>query len=232
MPGPTRGRRPVEETANPQKGASERLRSGKWLAGVAGGAIAFPIAVLLHELGHFGAYAAFGFPDPVLSYSSAGWADEQFDALMEAGDLEAAAAIAEPWQEAVGAAAGPMVSYLIIMACVLAVRRFGPGPLSLVFAVGLVTPFRWTWPIPILFLMLRGARVTGGPDEIAVATLTGIPLSLFILLSLASLVLGYWFIVTAIPRGRRVRAIVPPLVGAAVVGGPLWVLWLGPLLLP
>ncbi len=57
MHGPTTGRRPVEETANPQKGASERLRSGKWLAGVAGGAIAFPIAVLLHELGHFGAYA-------------------------------------------------------------------------------------------------------------------------------------------------------------------------------
>ena len=44
--------------------------------------------------------------------------------------------------------------------------------------------------------------------------------------------IGCWFIVTAVPRGRRVRAIVPTFVGAAVVGGPLWVLWLGPLILP
>ncbi len=111
------------------------LRDGSWWAAVAGGAIAFPIAVLLHELGHFGAYAAFGFPDPVLGFSSASWSGAgEFARLFRAGDVEAAAAIVEPWQEAVGAATGPFVSYLIIIACVLAVRRFGPGPLSLVFA--------------------------------------------------------------------------------------------------
>ena len=52
---------------------------------MAGGAIAFPIAVLLHELGHFAGYSVFGFPDPVLSFASTGWADVQFDALMAAG---------------------------------------------------------------------------------------------------------------------------------------------------
>ena len=37
---------------------------------------------------------------------------------------------------------------------------------------------------------------------------------------------------TAIPRGRRMRVVVPTLVGSVAVGGPLWVLWLGPLILP
>lgn len=207
------------------------LKDGSWWAAVAGGVIAFPIAVLLHELGHFGAFAAFGFPDPVLSFASADWADAQYDALMEAGDVEAAAAIAAPWQEAIGAGAGPIVSYLTMIVCVLAVRRFGPGPLGMVYAIGLVTPFRWTWPLPILYLMLGGQRISGGPDEIGVATLMGIPLWPFIVLALASLVLGYWFIVTAVPRGQRVRTVVPTLVGA-VLGGVLWVGWLGPLVLP
>ena len=219
-------------------GGSAVIRAGRWLregngwASVAGGVIGFPIAVLLHELGHFAAFVAFGFPDPVLGCCSAGWSGAgEFARLFRAGDVEAAAAIVPPWQEAVASAAGPIVSYLTLIICVLAVRRFGPGPLSLVFAVGLVTPFRWTWVFPILYLMLRGARVSWGPDELIVAALTGIPQFFFIVLALASLVLGYWFLVSAIPREQRVRTVVPTLVGS-VLGGVLWVSWLGPLLLP
>ena len=164
--------------------------------------------------------------------SSAGWSGSgEFTRLFRAGDLEAAAAIAEPWQVAVSAAAGPIVSYIAIIACVLAIRRFSPGPLSLVFAIGLVTPFRWTWVFPILYLRLRGAEVKWGPDEVAVGVLTGVPQSLLILLGLASLVLGYWLLVTAIPKGQRVRTLVPTLAGA-VLGGVLWVLWMGPMVLP
>ena len=179
---------------------------------------------------HFGAFVAFGFPTRS-QFASAGWTGPGVRRLFRAGDVEAAAAIVEPWQEAVGAAAGPIVSYLIIIACTLAVRRFGPGPLSLIFALGFVTPWRWTWPFPILFLILRGARVSWGPDEMIVSALTGIPQSLVIVLALVSLVLGYWFIVTALPRGRRVHTVVPTLVGG-VLGGVLWILALGPLLLP
>ena len=214
------------------QGMRKWLRDGGWWAGVAGGAIAFPIAVLLHELGHYGADVALGLPDPVLRYSSASWSGSgEFTRLFRAGDLEAAAAIAEPWQVAVSAAAGPIVSYIAIIACVLAVRRFGPGPLSLVFAIGLVTPFRWTWVFPVLYLRLRGAEVKWGPDEVVAGVLTGVPQFLLILLGLASLVLGYWLLVTAVPRGRRVRTLVPTLAGA-VVGGVLWVLWIGPMVLP
>ena len=80
--------------------------------------------------------------------------------------MEAAAALVQPWQVAVGVAAGVIVSYLTVIACVLAVRRFGSG------------------------------------------------------------------LLTAIPRGRRMRVVVPTLVGSVAVGGPLWVLWVGPLILP
>ena len=229
-PGATR---PVDETTNPQQ-PTEWLRSGGWPAGVAGGAIAFPVAVLVHELGHFGAFAAFGFPDPVLRFSSTSWSGSgEFARHIRAGDVEAAAALVQPWQVAVGVAAGVIVTYLTLIACVLAVRRFGPGPLSLVLGVGLVTPLRWLGAIPILASKLRGTlQVPSNTDEGWLAALTGIPESLLLLLGLTCLLLGYWFLVTALPRGRRMRVVFPTLVGSVAVGGPLWVLWLGPLILP
>ncbi len=208
------------------------FRADGSFAAVAGGAIAFPIAVLVHELGHFGAYVAFGFPDPVLRHASAGWSGSgEFTRLMRAGDVEAAAAIAEPWQVAVSSAAGPMVTYLTVIACVLAVRRFGPGPLSLPLAVGLVAPLRWLIAIPILALKLTGERRLSNVDEGSLAMVSGIPESLLLLLGLACLLLGYWFLVRTTPRGKRVRTLAPTLAGV-VLGGALWVQWLGPLVLP
>ena len=157
----------------------------------------------------------------------------EFGRLIRAGDVEAAAALVQPWQVAVSVAAGVIVSYLTVIACVLAVRRFGPGPLSVVLGVGLVTPLRWLGAIPILVSKVRGRlRSTSNTDEGWLAALTGIPESLLLLLGLTCLLLGYWFLVTAIPRGRRMRVVVPTLVGSVAVGGPLWVLWLGPLILP
>ena len=91
----------------------DRLRSGRRLASVAGGAIAFPIAVLVHELAHFTAFAAFGFPDPVLRFSSTSWSGSgEFARHIRAGDVEAAAALVQPWQVAVGVAAGVIVTNL------------------------------------------------------------------------------------------------------------------------
>ncbi|MCY3566570.1 MAG: hypothetical protein OXH27_10365 [Gammaproteobacteria bacterium] len=208
------------------------LSDGRWIAGMAGGIIGFPLAVVLHELGHFVAYLAFGFPDPSLRYASAGWSGAgEFDALVRAGNIEAASAIAEPWQVAIGAAAGPLVSYLTLIGCILAVRRFGPGPFSVVLVVGLVTPLRWVIAIPILGLKITGERRTSNVDEGWVAELTGIPESLLLLPGLVCLVLGYWILVKAIPRDGRMRVLVPALAGAAV-GGILWVQWLGPVVLP
>ena len=202
-----------------------------WLAGGVGGAVAAPLSIVCHELGHFGAYAAFGFPDPVLRFSSAGWADaEEFGRLFRAGDM-AAAALAEPWKVAAGAAAGPTVSYLTAMACVLTVRRFGPGPLSLVLGLGLSAPGHGLGALWVLSVNLFGGGFIGNQDEVWVALIAGIPSSLAVLPGVACLLLAPWFLVTAIPRGRRVQVVVP-VAGGMALGLSVWFLWLGPSLLP
>lgn len=212
--------------------ATRWFRDRSWWAAGAGGAVAFPIAVLLHELAHLVVYRIFGFPNLALRYAAVSWEGTgEFMRLWQAGDFEGAAAIVEPWQVATGTAAGPIVSYLLVIGCVLAVRRFGPGPFSVVLGVGLVTPLRWVGAIPILAAKARGARFTSNTDEGWVAMITGIPESILLLLGLACLLLAFWFLVAAVPRDRRMRVLVPTS-GGVVLGGLLWALWLGPLVLP
>lgn len=208
------------------------LRSGKWLAGLAGGAIAAPIGILLHELGHFAVNVACGFPDTVLRYASVSWSgSSEFRRLWRAGDVEAATALAEPWQVALSAAAGPIVSYVTAIAFVLWVRRHGPGPLSLVLGSGFVAPLQGIAAIPVIAIDLFGGGFRGNQDEANFAAITGIPASLAVLPGLVCLVLGYWFLVTASPRGQRTRTVVPPLLGVAL-GIAVWGSVLGPLVLP
>jgi len=151
--------------------------------------------------------------------------------LWRAGEVEAAAAIAEPWHVGVSMAAGPIITYLMVIACVLTVRRYGPGPLSLVLGLGLAAALRGLIAVPILFSNLRGDTITSNTDEGWVAALSGISENIPFLVSLVCLVLGCWFLVTAIPRENRVRVLLPTL-GGMVLGGLLWVQWLGPVLLP
>lgn len=208
------------------------LRSHGRLAALVGGAIALPLSIVLHELGHFGVYAGFGFPDPVLRSTSASWAGSaEFKMLFRAGDVEAASAIAEPWRIAVGSAAGPAISYLTAIACVLAVRRFGPGPFSLVLGLGLAAPLQGVAAFPVLAINIFGQGFTGNQDEVWVAWLTGIPSSLAVLPGLACLLLGHWLLVKAIPRDRRLQVLAPTIAGM-ILGGCLWIFWLGPLVLP
>jgi len=222
----------MERQETGQISLREWLRSGNWLAGLAGGAIAAPIGILLHELGHFAVNVACGFPDNVLRYASVSWTgSSEFRRLWRAGDVEAAAAIAEPWQVALSAAAGPIVSYVTAIVFVLWVRRYGPGPLSLVLGSGFVAPLQGIAAIPVIAIDLFGGGFRGNQDEANFAAITGIPASLAVLPGLICLVLGYWFLVTAFPRGRRLRAVMPPLLGVAL-GIALWGSVLGPLVLP
>ncbi len=212
--------------------ATKWFRDGSWLAAVGGGAIAGPLSIVLHELGHFGAYAAFRFPDVVLRFSSVSWGgSSEFRRLWRAGDVEAASVIAQPWQVGVGAAAGPAVSYLTAIGCVFAVRRFGPGPLSLVLGLGLAAPLHAVAAFLVLRINIFGDGFIGNQDDVWAGWIAGIPSSLAVLPGLTCLVLSYWFLVTAFPREDRVRALLPTL-GGMVLGGLLWVQWLGPMLLP
>ena len=141
------------------------LRTDGWLAGGVGGVVAAPLSIVLHELGHFGAFVAFGLPDPVLRYASASWAGSgEWLTLFRAGDM-AAAALAEPWKMAVAMAAGPAVSYLTAIICVFAVRRFGPGPLSLVLGLGLSAPGQGLGALMVLAINLFGGGFIGSQDE-------------------------------------------------------------------
>jgi len=208
------------------------LRTDGRLAGGGGGVVAAPLSIVLHELGHFGAFVAFGLPDPVLRYASASWAGSgEWLTLFRAGDMAASAALAEPWKMAVAMAARPAVSYLTAIICVFAVRRFGRGPLSLVLGLGLSAPGQGLGALMVLAINLFGGGFIGSQDEAWVASIAGISSSLTTLPGVACLVLAPWFLVTAIPRGRRVQVVVP-VAGGMVLGLFLWIGWLGPLLLP
>ena len=211
---------------------SGRLRVVKWLPALAGGAIAGPFSIVLHELGHFAAYVACRFPDVVLRFSSVSWAgSREFRRLWRAGDLEAASAVAQPWQVGVGAAAGPAVSYLTAIACVFAVRRFGPGPFCFVLGLGLSAPLHAVAAFLVLAIEFFGGGFIGNQDDVWAGWIAGIPPSVAVLPGLTCLLLGYWFLVTAFPRGQRLEVLAPTLLGM-VAGGLLWILWLGPLVLP
>ena len=83
----------------------------------------------------------------------------------------------------------------------------------------------------VLYINLFGGGFIGNQDEAWVALIAGIPSSLVVLPGVACLVLAPWFLVTAIPRGRRVRVVVP-VAGGMALGLFGWFRWLGPLLLP
>lgn len=57
--------------------------------------------------------------------------------------------------------------------------------------------------------MLRGQPIGGNQDDVWVAWITGIPESLALLPGITCLLLTYWFLVTAIPRDRRLKVFVP-----------------------
>ena len=208
------------------------MQTDGWLAAVVGGAVALPLSIVLHELGHFGAYAAFGFPDPTLHFSSAGWTgSSEFRVLWWTGQFEEAAAIAEPWRVAVGAAVGPAVSYLTAIGCLLAVRRLGPGPLHFVLGLGLSAPVHGLGALNVFVINTFGGGFTGNQDDGNVGLVAEISPSLTTIPGMLCVLLVPWFLITAIPRGQRVRVVVP-VVGGMALGGSLWIYWLGPLLLP
>jgi hypothetical protein len=89
-------------------------------------AVAGPVGVVLHELGHYAAAVALGLPDVRLHFSSVSYANsEEFWQTLAAGDRAAAAAIHPLAYAAATALAGPVVTALLSLACafVLAVSR-------------------------------------------------------------------------------------------------------------
>ncbi|MGH7461228.1 MAG: hypothetical protein ACREMA_09400 [Longimicrobiales bacterium] len=193
------------------------------------GAIGFAVAVLLHELGHFFAFLALGFEGIDLRYASVEWSGGQvFWNFIQSGNTVAASAFAEPWQVAVATGAGPAMTYLAVVACVLLTR--GLGPSALILAVGLSSPLRSLAVAPILGRTLSGQELTAGLDETRLAALTNTSVAFMLALAVTFLVAAWWLLVRAVPPDQR-RQQLAPVLGGIVVGGPVWLLWAGPWLL-
>jgi len=192
--------------------------------------IAVPLGVLVHELGHFLAYSAFGFQGVALHYSSATHSVERtFWQLVFSGKVGAAAALLPLWKVGVSTAAGIVFTYLVTIACCIFAARKSPHPL--VIALGVFAPVRFLSGLPTITAILSGKRAGTGTDEAHLAALTGIPLLLLSFTGLLVLVLAWIWLVRRIPKDHRWVSYGSLLSGLAL-GIFLYFFLLGPRLLP
>jgi len=191
--------------------------------------VAFPLAPLVHELGHLAGYALAGVGGLRLHYGSMSFeGGQRFGEHLDRGDLAGAAAIIPFWKVALGSGGGLVVSCLLVIACVWLARRWRPHPF--VVAFGLISNSRFATVLGPLTSLIVGGPVRG-PDEVRLARATGVPLPLVAIVSLGFLVAGSVFLIRAIPRGTRRLAMAAMTLGA-VVSGLLYANVVGPWLLP
>ncbi len=203
----------MSTTAIPRAAEPTRLLAWATVA-----AVSAPLAILLHELGHYLAAAAFGFPGRALHYASA---------------TSAAGTAGFPaWQLGVEAAAGPFVTLAIVAACSYAVHRLGPRPwvVAPAFAAGVRTAVLGS---AYLFVRLRRPAATLSPnfDEFNVARAFGAPPELLVALSVLLILTAWLFLFRRMARGQRALPLLAIAVGAAT-GIALYGTMLGPALLP
>lgn len=169
---------------------------------IGAGVIAVPLAVLLHELGHFLAYWAFGFQGVALHYASATHSVERtFWQLVYRGNVNAAASLLPLWKVGLGTTAGLLSTYVVTFACCVLATRKSPHPL--VIALGIFAPVRFLSGLPTIVAALSGKSVTSHTDEAHLAALTGIPLLLLNFAGLAVLVLAWIWLLRRIPKDHR-----------------------------
>ena len=209
-----------------------RIPSTSRLAAIWIGAsvIAVPLAVLLHELGHYLVYRAFGFQGVALHYSSTTHSVERaFWQLVYRGDVASAASLLPLWKAGLGTAAGILVTCVVTFVCCVFAARKSPPPLAI--ALGIFAPVRFLSGLPTIPLVLSGRPVRTGTDEAHLAVLTGIPVLLLIFAGLLVLVLAWIWLVRRIPRDHRLLSLAGLVSGLAL--GIFVYFWLiGPRLLP
>ena len=192
--------------------------------------VAVPLGVLLHELGHFLAYWAFGFQGVALHYSSSTHTVERtLWQLIYRGDFGAAASLLPLWKVGLATTAGLLATYVVTVGCCVLAARKSPHPL--VIALGIFAPVRFLSGLPTLAAILSGKRVSTGTDEAHLAVLTGIPLLLLNVAGLLLLLLAWIWLVRRIPKDHKWASVASLVVGLAL-GIFLYFGLLGPRLLP
>jgi hypothetical protein len=193
--------------------------------------IAIPLAVLLHELGHFLAYWAFGFQGLALHYSSSTHAVEtRFWQLIYSGNVERAAALLPLWKVGVATTAGILFTYLVTIGCCVFRSEEKSAP-SGDCARASFAPVRFLSGLPTIVAALSGRRVSAGTDEAHLAALTGIPVLLLNVTGLLVLVLAWIWLLRSIPKDHKWISLVSVVSGLAL-GIFLYFSVLGPRLLP
>lgn len=179
------------------------------------------VAIVLHEMGHFAAHAAFGFETNRLGFASVivGAPPPGVDPRLI---------------NAISTAAGGLVSLLLLGAAVLSVFAFGPNPLALG-----ITIFETIRVVLGFTLSLKGAGLrhtfTDGFGELRqLSALFGDPIAMASVTSFVELILPFValsLIMRRFPQRRRSNSLAAVFLG--VLGGlSTWIFWLGPLLLP
>lgn len=193
---------------------SRTQRWHRWLLWAGFAALAAPLGIVLHELGHYLTYRAFDFPNVTLHSSSVSIGNgEIFWQFIRAADFAAAANVYPLRQVALAAAMGPLVSaVLTVMCCLIASRK----PHPFVVSLGLFSPLQFIAGLIYLPVSFFRKLEQANFDELNVARLTGIPVEIFILLGAFLLIGGVFWLLRCIPKGNRLFAVSAIIVGVAV----------------
>ena len=203
-------------TATPE--THHAAREQRWLVWAGVAALAAPLAIVLHELGHFVFAKGFGFPDVSFHFSSVN------DGAEDAGY--------PLWQQGIKGLAGPAVTIALVVGFTVAARRYGPGPLTVApaFAAGVRAVI--LGGAYLLVRVLHPERVSQGNfDELNAARRLGLPTDLVMAVSVLAVVAAWIYLVRLLPKTIRWKALGATAAGT-IVGVVLWVSIIGPVVLP
>ena len=193
-------------------------------------AVSAPPAILLHELGHFAVLWGMNVPGAALHYASADHPrSREYARAVIDGDLAAAAEITPLWGAVLALAMGLVATYVVVFLCCYLSAKWKAHP-ALV-AMGYLSNFRITAALWILVHPIFGITVDAGCDECWLARLTGIPLAVWTLPGVVSLVWAGIFLWKFFPARNRWVAVTATVLGMAT-GVASWAGFLGPWLLP
>lgn len=208
--------------------ASRTRRWHRWLLWAGFAALAAPLGIVLHELGHYLTYRAFGFPDVVLHSASVSTGNgEIFWQFIRAADFVAAANVYPLRQVALGSAMSPLVSAVLTVTCCLIASR---KPHPFVVSLGLFSPLQFIAGLVYLPVRFFRKLEQANFDELNVARVTSIPVEIFILLGAFLLIGGVFWLLRCISKGNRLFAVSAVIVGV-IVGLGVYFRLLAPALL-
>ena len=167
------------------------VRPPGWRVWAAPAALALPLGILLHELGHYAAGLAFDFPGLRLTAT----------AVQDRADQEGYPA----WQRGIQSAAGPLVTWAIVGVCCLLARRGRLAPAAT--AAGLATVWRPVLMVAGFLMLLAMGRdlARANVDEIKAAVLLGLPPAAVMGVETLLTAGAATYLLRRLPHGRKRR---------------------------